>query len=312
MSETEMPQSSIRSGKRGKGTTMGIPLQHQFVLSDEGKQALGQIVRVQGKPPTDADLDRMARDWDFLNDLSDSIIEDDSAGADPRRAFVVSFLTDTYRFFGVSDAQRAGGAACQLGALHYVGALNEERTPEYDQAFKWYEKGADLGNVQALINLGYCYQYGRSVEKDMQKAYDCFHRAALVSTSPEAYYKLGDMYRWGDGVKQDKGLAMALYEKALAAMRSQDEDCDTSMPEVAGSVYHRIADMRMDRLNPPELDGDADAKEGLTERLNILGLYQEAERCYRRAIFNGYAYYEKNLDDVVAKQDEMREILKDW
>ena len=291
---------------------MDIPMQRQFVLSDEGKQALGQIVRVQGKPPTDADLNKMARDWDFLNGLSDTIIEDDSAVADPSRAFVVCFLTETYQFFSASDVQRAGGAACQLGALYYGGALNEEHTPEYDKAVEWYEKGTELGNVQALINLGYCHQYGRSVEKDMQKAFDCFHRAAIVSGNPEAFYKLGDMYRWGGGVEQDEDLAMALYEKALAAMHSQDKDCDATMPEVAGSIYHRIADMRKDRLNPPMLDGDEDATEGFTERVNILGLFQAAERCYRRAIFNGYAYYEKNLADVIAKQDEMREILKGW
>ncbi|MGI6231182.1 MAG: hypothetical protein ACOYJL_09845 [Tractidigestivibacter sp.] len=104
---------------------MGIILNSQFVLSDEGKQALRQIAPGQDEPLSEADLEDMAQDWDMLNELSDTFIQNGSVNSDPERTFVVSFLTDTYQFFRIIDNQKSSGAARQLGALYYTGALNE-------------------------------------------------------------------------------------------------------------------------------------------------------------------------------------------
>ncbi len=300
---------------------MSNPVTDEYALDDEGKQALGELLSFKEGADSGESLNEMAHDWDLLNETCLSIIEGHAADEGPMRTFVVSFLTDTYGFFSPTDANRAGGAACQLGALYYTGELDEGHEPDYAKAVEWYENGSRMGNVQALINLGYCYQYGRSVKRDASQAYDCFLRAALISSAPEAYYKLGDMYRYGHGIQKDERIAGTLYEKALVAMREQDEDCDATMPEIAGSIYHRLADMRMMHMYPSLLaygqeeangtdDSDRTYEEELFgERLKILELYQAAERCYRLAILNGYGYYAKNLNGVLAKQDELRELL---
>lgn len=45
------------------------------------------------------------------------------------------------------------------------------RDEDYENAFKYYNLAASMGNKQAMSNLGYCYLYGRSIEKDEEMAY---------------------------------------------------------------------------------------------------------------------------------------------
>ena len=41
---------------------------------------------------------------------------------------------------------------------------------DYETAIRLYKKSADMGNITALSNLGYCYYYGRSIPVDKDKA----------------------------------------------------------------------------------------------------------------------------------------------
>lgn len=40
---------------------------------------------------------------------------------------------------------------------------------DYETAIRLYQKSADMGNITALSNLGYCYYYGRSIPIDKSK-----------------------------------------------------------------------------------------------------------------------------------------------
>ena len=40
-----------------------------------------------------------------------------------------------------------------------------------------YKKASKLGNVEALINLGICFEYGHGVERNLIKAMDCYKEA---------------------------------------------------------------------------------------------------------------------------------------
>ena len=49
-----------------------------------------------------------------------------------------------------------------------------------NEAYKWYYKGAEAGNLTAMTNVGFCYEFGRGVEANpleamnwYQKALDC-------------------------------------------------------------------------------------------------------------------------------------------
>ena len=46
------------------------------------------------------------------------------------------------------------------------------------EAVKCFRKAADLGNTDAMYNLGWCYLEGEGVEKDAVEAVKCFRKAA--------------------------------------------------------------------------------------------------------------------------------------
>lgn len=83
----------------------------------------------------------------------------------------------------------------------------------YQTAIKLYQKSADMGNIIALSNLGYCYYYGRSIPVDKEKAKKCWEKAAILGDIA-AVYKLGDMYRNGD-LPQNLDFSHALYKRAF-------------------------------------------------------------------------------------------------
>ena len=92
---------------------------------------------------------------------------------------------------------------------------------DYETAIRLYQKSADMGNITALSNLGYCYYYGRSIPVDKTKAKECWEKAAIFGDIPSVY-KLGDMYRYGD-LPQNLDYSHALYKRAfLLALDNMD------------------------------------------------------------------------------------------
>ena len=73
-------------------------------------------------------------------------------------------------------------------ALYYVGGTcyNEG---DYDGAFEYWAKAAELGSVGAHAKLALMYEHGRGVEKDEEKAVYYLEKAA-IGGHPEARYIL--------------------------------------------------------------------------------------------------------------------------
>ena len=46
------------------------------------------------------------------------------------------------------------------------------------KAFEWQEKGAKLGDSGAMYNVGICYENGKGVTKDVNKAKEWYTKAA--------------------------------------------------------------------------------------------------------------------------------------
>lgn len=81
---------------------------------------------------------------------------------------------------------------CDKGAALY----NEDT---FDKSVEYYRLSAAMGNDQAISNLGYCYLYGRSIEKNTSLAIAYF-KIAAEKENIDAAYKLGDIYgsdKWG-------------------------------------------------------------------------------------------------------------------
>ena len=101
-------------------------------------------------------------------------------------------------------------AQCNLGYCYYYGRGVEK---DYTQAVYWYKKSAEQGYDEAQYHLGYCYNYGEGVKRDYTQAVYWYKKSA-VQGNVNAQYKLGECYYFGDGVEKDYTQAKCWYKKA--------------------------------------------------------------------------------------------------
>ena len=192
--------------------------------------------------------------------------------------------------FGVAQGD---GACCNyLGACYDLGGRAGVEQ-DYQRAKELYEEAERLGVPQATVNLGYVYEYGRTGERNFQKAFNQYAKAVAMYEHPEALYKLGDMYARGRlGVREPK-TALRLYERSLQAYGND---------QVQGAQpAFRIAQMIGDRAF--ELVGIE------FDPLRALELYQLAERGLRIDVARGQVHYAKRLQEAIEGQERMREEL---
>jgi len=159
--------------------------------------------------------------------------------------------------------------ACEQAVASYPDALRfplqlgrgYEKAKRYDEAHRWYVKAADLGNAQAMHNLGFQYATGQGVARDYAEARKWFIKAAALGNGP-AMLHLGDLYANGLGVTRDYSEARHWF--VLAANRG-------------------IA-IAMTRLGDLYVNGDGVARD-----------YAEARQWYRKAADLGAAPAMYNL-----------------
>eukprot|EP00985_Skeletonema_marinoi_P002911 scaffold1192_cov80-Skeletonema_marinoi.AAC.1 len=81
-------------------------------------------------------------------------------------------------------------------ALCQEGGVQEEKG-NYQSAFGWFSKAAELGDVEAHFELSHLYRDGHGVEKDGGK--EMYHlEEAAIGGLPRARYKLG-IGEWNNG-----------------------------------------------------------------------------------------------------------------
>ena len=89
-------------------------------------------------------------------------------------------------------------------------------TPETGEALiDQVKKRVEIGDAQAIYNMGCHYNNGRHVPQDHTKALELWHQAAKLGNA-KSYYSIGNSYYRGNGVERDEKKAWHYYE--LAAM----------------------------------------------------------------------------------------------
>ena len=73
--------------------------------------------------------------------------------------------------------------------LHSLGFKYHKRG-DYERAFHYYSKAAELGSVEAMLNLSVMYHKGEGVEEDEDKGRALMEKAAIAG-HPDARYNLG-------------------------------------------------------------------------------------------------------------------------
>lgn len=192
-----------------------------------------------------------------------------------------------------ADRQSGGAISLELGAECYNRGMETHDAAEFQKAGEWYAKSETLGNVQASVNLGYIWYYGRTGRKDYAKAREQFEAAASKGNA-EACYKLGDMISNGMGCAKDEHRAYEIYLMARA-LGEFDDSC------VAASTAYRLAEC-FDFGRGCDADTD-----------RALQYYLEAEHNFLYAIDTGYSYYTGNLRKCRESLKRLaRECLGDW
>lgn len=106
---------------------------------------------------------------------------------------------------------------------------------DYEKAKAYYEKSAALGNDQAACNLGYIYEYGRTGERDYEQAFYFYSEAVALANNPNALYKIGDCYFYGNFVTKNDYLAFLNYKNAANAADYDDAE------DLKSDIYYRLA-----------------------------------------------------------------------
>ena len=83
----------------------------------------------------------------------------------------------------------------------------------YERAFMWYKRSADLGGSQAMANLGFFYQHGLGVSRNGGRALFYSTRAADAG-SELACYMLGSFFANGlNGLDKDEAEATKWFKR---------------------------------------------------------------------------------------------------
>ena len=172
----------------------------------------------------------------------------------------------------------------ELGSLYY-----ESR--QFDLALKYYEIAAEYNNIYAISDLGYIWYYGRTGERNYEKAFYYFNKASQMGDMI-ATYKVADMYKNGYYVEKNyekyKEIIEALYPKVkkayglnaplpeiftrLAKIRS-----DEGKVKAALRLYDKAEDFLAQRIQAHPFFGDLNIMKWMTEDIYKLRPFHAEE-----------------------------------
>ena len=145
----------------------------------------------------------------------------------------------------------------QLGGWYY-----EQR--DFDLARKYYEMASTYEIDAADECLGYIWYYGRTGERDYEKAFQHYSRS-MERGNPVSTYKVADMYRNGYYVEKDYGKYKEIIEELYPIVKNA-RYLEAPLPE----VFTRLARIRKEE---GKTDVAADlylrAKDFLAQRIRI-------------------------------------------
>ena len=120
---------------------------------------------------------------------------------------------------------------------------HDPETGEWKRDLFWERAGAESGDPEAMVKLGYAYMTGDGVERDPVKACEYYLRAAELD-EPTAQYNMGIQCARGEGVKRD-------FAAAIDWMTRSAENGDEDAPGVLKTLK-----------NAPEIERQAYAGDG--------------------------------------------------
>jgi len=139
-------------------------------------------------------------------------------------------IVEATHWYEKSAKQKNAQAAYNLAKIYY--AKGERDSHAYIKAKYWYERALEGNIKEAYNNLASIYLEGKGVQKNIQKAFKLFKKAADLGDSM-AQVNVGLLYAWGEDISHNKMKAYENFKKALNAGKSQaseylDKLCEES------------------------------------------------------------------------------------
>ena len=119
---------------------------------------------------------------------------------------------DLYRRAQKEGNSKAGAALSKVISEIYKRAQNEFDAKNYQKALNFYLAIADK-HADAMNQIGWCYQKGLGVEKDLKRARD-YYRKAAEAGSIFGMYNYGCCYLDGDGGEKNYTEAVKWFRKS--------------------------------------------------------------------------------------------------
>ncbi len=110
------------------------------------------------------------------------------------------------------------------------------RLNDYSKAMNYYQKSAELNNIEAIVNIGKFYNNGFGCEKNYKTACEWFEKINDYSV----LFSLGLDYFYGIKVNRDYVKALQWFEKCI--------NCNNKTIKMTGYCYDQLGDRRKSEL----------------------------------------------------------------
>ena len=138
----------------------------------------------------------------------------------------------------------------------------------FDLALKYYEMAAGYDYDPAYECLGYIWYYGRTGERNYEKAFGYFSKM-MEKGNLVATYKVADMYKNGYFVEKNQ----AKYEEIIEDLYTKVKD-ETNLFEPVPEVFTRLANIRASQGRTQEaIDLFLTAKDFLAQRIRYSAFF---------------------------------------
>jgi len=122
----------------------------------------------------------------------------------------------------VSSGPAPGEVHYRLGWKYKTGQGAER---DLEKAFHWFEKAAGQGHAEAQFETARCYYFGEGVPEDLRQAARWFEEAAMLGHG-EAQFYLGGLYWFGEGFERNEEKALNLWFLGAA---NGEPDCQHNL-----------------------------------------------------------------------------------
>ncbi|KAK2747221.1 ERAD-associated protein [Onygenales sp. PD_40] len=140
-------------------------------------------------------------------------------------------------------------------------------------ALIYWTRSARQSNIDSLVKMGDYYFYGYGTERDLDKAFTCYHSASEGYHSAQAFWNLGWMHENGYATEQDFHMAKRFYDLAL------DTNYEAYLPVKLSLIKLRIRSfwnrITNGKVNPIRSEPDSKAPRSFKEWITAFVTYDE-------------------------------------